>query len=280
MDAIRDLIDAEIEAAQYDSKHPLSFEKAKRGFSVSKGKLPSDKESYYSELDMAAGGVSALVNNRKMRSAVQRRLPSRVTGDVDPNARLSDRFAAGGGTNKTPKGDLEVYDPKNPQDRRGISMKKGGGSQLASAEPGEMGGTYKVGAKTYAQRFAGDRTREERDEIRRDIENQAGRAGRMMQRMKTGSTLNTARRISGQRMVDRLHDKYPQLTRIISQISTSGSDKFRGRNAPGTAGVVLTGGAKKTEPFSKESERQTSRLPRVAKPKGANRPGNLKIDNK
>ena len=40
---------------------------------------------------------------------------------------------------RTPKGDLEVYNPRNPKERRGVSMKKGGGSQLASAEPGNAG---------------------------------------------------------------------------------------------------------------------------------------------
>ena len=103
----------------------------------------------------------------------------------------------------------------------------------------------------------------------------------MLQRMKTGSPEgNELRKKASQRMIDRLHGDYPNLTRHLSQVSASGDTKFRGRNAPGTAGTILTGVNKDKPATAKPIEQQPSANPRLAKPKGRNRPGNLKIDNR
>ena len=278
-DKAKEVMGREVEKAKNDEKHPLHFSKAKRGFSATKGKQESDIDSYNKELDDALHGVHALATHKKMKGAVEKQHPSRVTGGSDPNAKLSKRWKSGGGTNKTPKGDLEVYNPKNSKERRGVSMKKGGGAQLASAEPGEMGATYKAAAKSYSQRFHGHKPKEERKKIQSDIEKKAGVASRMLARMKTGSPEgNELRKRAAQRTIDRLHGEHPQLTRHVSQVSTSGDTKFRGKNAPGTAGVVLTGRTNKSDATVKSSEQQRSEMPRTAKPKGSNRPGNLKVD--
>ena len=87
-------------------------------------------DSYNKELRDAVSGVYALATQKKFRRAVSGQQPARVTGGSDPNAQLSRTWRSGGGTNRTPKGDLEVYNPRNPKERRGVSMKKGGGSQL------------------------------------------------------------------------------------------------------------------------------------------------------
>jgi|TARA_Y100001937_G_scaffold115305_1_gene165936 hypothetical protein len=271
---------SEIEKALKDPKHPLSFERAKRGF-PSKGKDEGSRDSYNKELRDAVSGVYALATQKKFRRAVSGQQPARVTGGSDPNAQLSRTWRSGGGTNRTPKGDLEVYNPRNPKERRGVSMKKGGGSQLASAEPGEMQASYKSAAKTVAQRYHGDKSKDQRREIIKDIRRRAGKASRMLQRMKTGSPEgNELRKKASQRMIDRLHGDYPNLTRHLSQVSASGDTKFRGRNAPGTAGTILTGVNKDKPATAKPIEQQPSANPRLAKPKGRNRPGNLKIDNR
>jgi len=279
-DKALDHMKGEVEKAKSDPKHPLSFEKAKRGFSKS-GKTESDRDNYHKELEDAAHGVHALAGHKKMKGAVEKQHPARVTGGSDPDAKLSKRWKSGGGSNKTPKGDLEVYNPKNKKERRGVSMKKGGGAQLASAEPGEMKATYKSAAKSYTQRFHGHKPKPERKQIQSDIEQKAGTASRLLARMKTGSERgNELRKRAAQRKIDRLHAEHPQLTRHVSQASTSGDTKFRGKNSPGTAGVVLTGRTSKSAASAKSSEQQTSAAPRAAKPKGSNRAGNLKVDYK
>lgn len=268
----------EIEKAKSNPSHPLSFEKAKRGFAKS-GKTDADRKSYHKELEDAVHGVYALSTHKKIKGAVDSGHPARVTGGSDPNAKLSKGWKGAGGSNKTPKSDLEIYNPKNPKERRGISMKKGGGSQLASAEPGEMRATYRSAAKAYVQRFHGDKSKEERNKIKSDIENRANRASKLFARMKTGSDSgNDLRKRAAQRHVDKIHSDHPQMTRLVTQASTSGNTKFSGRNSPGTAGIVLTGRTSKTPATAKSAEQQSSSKPRAAKPKGSNRAGNLKVD--
>ena len=184
-----------------------------------------------------------------------------------------------GGKNVTPKGDLEIYNAKNPKERRGISMKKGGGAQLASAESGEFLATYKAASKSYVQRFHGDKSKEERKKIQQDIMNRAQRVADANVNMKTaGRDEKQALKVSAQDVLDGMHDNHPNLTRHVSQVSTSGDAKFGGKNAPGTAGVVLTGPSKKSDPTAKPAEQQVSARPRQALPKGDNRPGNVKVD--
>ena len=103
----------------------------------------------------------------------------------------------------------------------------------------------------------------------------------MLQRMKSGSPQgNELRKKASQRMIDRLHSDYPNLTRHLSQVSASGATKFRVRMHSGTAGTILTGVNKGNPATAKPIEQQPSANPRLAKPKGRNRPGNLKIDNR
>jgi len=292
---------AQLARAKKDPNHPLSFEKAKRGFPKS-GKKDDHRASYEKEMSDALSGVFALATQRKFRSAVSGRQPARVTGGSDPNAKLSRSWKSGGGTNRTPKGDLEIYNPKNKKERRGVSMKKGGGSQLASAEPGEMRATYAVAARNvtkpnysrprkqsgesaadYQKRLTQMKldARKSAQSKQQNIERESGKAAKLLTRMKTGSSSgNELRKRAAQRRMDALHKNNPGLTRQVSQVSASGAQKFAGKNAPGTAGTILTGVNKGKPATAKPIEQQPSANPRLAKPKGSNRPGNLKIDNR
>ena len=119
----------EVNAAKEDPKHPLHFSKAKRGF-AKKGKQETDLDSYNKELNDAIGGVLSLATQKKFRGAVSKGFPARVTGGSDASAKLSKSWRSDGGKNATPKADLEIYNPQNPKDRRGVSMKMGTGAQL------------------------------------------------------------------------------------------------------------------------------------------------------
>jgi len=278
-DKALEIMTTEVQYSKTDPDHPLHFDKAKRGFSVKQGKRDTDLETYHKELDDAVRGVHALASQKKLRGAVEGRHSARVTGGSDPNARLSRTWRGAGGKNVTPKGDLEIYNAKNPKERRGISMKKGGGAQLASAESGELLATYKAASKSFVQRFHGDKSKEERNRIRQDIMNRIQRVADANVSMKTaGRDEKQALKVSAQDILDGLHDNHPNLTRHVSQVSTSGDAKFGGRNAPGTAGVVLTGATAKSDATAKSAEQQVSAKPRQALPKGDNRPGNVKVD--
>lgn len=274
-------IKREVEKAKTDTTHPLNFNNAgDEEFSKKEGRQSSDEKPYNDFLDDSVSGLLALSKEKKLRSAIERGLPSRVTGSG--TAELSKKFKGAGGVDRTPKGDLEIYDPNNPKDRRGISMKKGVGAQLASAEGGELKGMYKIAAKEYVKRFHGDKPKEERQKIEKEIMNDAERLSAIGRLQKTSDQASdvdkqkqSLKNVS-QGISDKLLDKYPQLERLLSQVATTGKGKFKGNE--GTAGIVLTGKTGSKEATAKPAEQQKSAKPRLALPKGRNRPGNLKID--
>ncbi len=274
-------IKKEVEKAKKDTDHPLNFNNAdEEEFAKEQGKETSDEDPYNNFLDDSVSGLLALSKQKKIRGAIEKGFPSRVTGSGA--ADLSKKFKTAGGVDKTPKGDLEIYNPDNPKDRRGISMKKGAGAQLASAEGGELKGMYKIAAQKFVKRFHGDKPREERRRIEKEIMDDAERLSAIGRLQKTADNApnsdkqkQSLKNVS-QGISDKLLDKYPQFERLLSQVATSGKGKFKGNE--GTAGIVLTGKNKDKEASAKPSEQQKSAKPRLALPKGRNRPGNLKID--
>jgi len=274
-------IKKQVAAAKTNSEHPRNCANAgDEEFSKKEGRQPNDEQDYNNFLDDSVSGLLALSKQKKLRSAIEKGFPSRVTGSGA--AELSKKFKDAGGTDKTPKGDLEIYNPDNPKDRRGISMKKGAGAQLASAEGGELKGMYKIATKEFIKKFHSDKSKEERNKIEKEIMNDAERLSAIGRLQKTAgeapdvdkqkqSLKNVSQGIS-----DRLLDKYPQFERLLSQVATSGKGKFK--SDAGTAGIVLTGKNKDKEATAKPSEQQKSSKPRLALPKGTSRPGNLKID--
>jgi len=141
---------------------------------------------------------------------------------------------------------------------------------------------YKVAAKEYVKKFHGDKSKEERQKIEKEIMNDAERLsaiGRLQKSSGEAQDVNKQKQSlknASQGISDRLLDKYPQFERLLSQVATTGKGKFKGDQ--GTAGIVLTGKNKSKEATARSAEQQKSAKPRLALPKGANRPGNLKID--
>ena len=276
-----ELMRAELEKARGDSDHPLNFAKADdsefamtgEGKNKRVNRQDSDEETFNAEIEKAIGGVSSLATQKKFKDAVEKGFSARKTGAS--KAELSKTWSSAGGTNTTPKADLEVYDPDNEKNRRGISLKKEGGSQIASAEGGELKGTYKAAAKALVKKMTDFKSKEERKEIEKEIMNAATKVADINDRARTADSDEKEKiKNSGQEILDKIHDKYPNLTRHVTQVSTTGDEKFRGKNAPGSAGTIVTGDK------AKPSQEQPSARPRNAKPKGRGRPGNTKIDNK
>ena len=274
-------IKKQVFAAKTNPEHPLNFTNAgDEEFSKKEGRQPKDELDYNNFLDDSVSGLLALSKQKKLRSAIEKGFPSRVTGSGA--SELSKKFKKAGGTDKTPKGDLEIYNPDNPKDRRGISMKRGAGAQLASAEGGELKGMYKIAAREFVKKFHSDKSKEERGRIEKEIMSDAERLSAIGRLQKTAGEASdvdkqkqSLKNVS-QGISDRLLDKYPQFERLLSQVATSGKGKFKGNE--GTAGIVLTGKNKDKEASAKPAEQQKSSKPRLALPKGTSRPGNLKID--
>lgn len=284
-----ELMQAEIQKARENSDHPLNFAKADdsefaligTGKNQRRNREASDEDPFNQEIEKAISGVGSLANQKKLRGSVEKGFPARKTGA--DKAELSQRWKSAGGSNTTPKSDIEIYNPDNQKDRRGISLKKEGGSQIASAEGGELRGTYQAAARAFTKRFHSDKSKEEKLKIEKEIIDAATRVAAINSLQKQAGDAGDASSVkkqkgkirdSGQEILDKLHDKYPNLTRIVTQISTTGDEKFRGKNSPGSAGTILTGDE------AKRSEEQPSARPRNALPKGEGRPGNTKIDNK
>ena len=274
-------IKKQVSAAKTNPEHPLNFTNAgDEEFSKKEGRQPNDELDYNNFLDDSVSGLLALSKQKKLRNSIEKGFPSRVTGSGA--SELSKKFKEAGGTDKTPKGDLEIYNPDDPKDRRGISMKKGAGAQLASAEGGELKGMYKIAAKEFVKKFHSDKSKEERGRIEKEIMSDAERLSAIGRLQKTAGEASdvdkqkqSLKNVS-QGISDRLLDKYPQFERLLSQVATSGRGKFKGDE--GTAGIVLTGKNKDKEASAKPAEQQKSSKPRLALPKGTSRPGNLKID--
>ena len=274
-------IKKQVSAAKTNPEHPLNFANAgDEEFSKKEGRQPNDEQDYNNFLDDSVSGLLALGKQKKLRSAIEKGFPSRVTGSGA--SELSKKFKEAGGTDKTPKGDLEIYNPDDPKDRRGISMKKGAGAQLASAEGGELKGMYKIAAKEFIKKFHSNKSKEERGRIEKEIMSDAERLSAIGRLQKTAGEASDVDKQKqnlknvSQGISDRLLDKYPQFERLLSQVATSGKGKFKGND--GTAGIVLTGKNKGKEASAKPAEQQKSSKPRLALPKGTSRPGNLKID--
>lgn len=278
------LIKQEVERAKQDKNHPLNFQNAGDDeFSISTGRESSDEEPYNNFLDDSISGLLALSKEKKLRKSIERGLPSRGSGRSQ--AELSGRFSRSGGTDKTSKGDIEIFDPDNERFRVGISMKKGKGAQLASAESGELSGMVSSAAREYIKKFHSNLSREEKKNLEDDIMSRIGIVAQNQIDMRTADrdTQNQLKNTS-QEILDSLNKDYPQLTRAINQVATSGRGKFKSQQ--GTADVVLTGKEGDMEASVIPAAWQKSSNLRAALPKGRSkttgisRPGNTKIDYK
>ena len=283
-ESAKKLIQQEVEKAKKTREHPLNFQNAGEDeFSQKTGRQPEDEQPYNKFLDDSISGLLALSKEKKIRKSIEKGLLSRVAGKSQ--AELSKRFSRDGGTDKTSKGDIEIYDPDNDKFRVGVSMKKGKGAQLASAESGELKGMVSSAARQYVKKFHSNKSREEKEKIEREIMSRIERVSQNQIDMRTADRdMQKKLKDSSQEVLDNLNTDFPQLTRIINQVATSGKGKFKSQQ--GVADVVLTGKEGDVEASAISSERQKSSNLRAALPKGKSkstgisRPGNTKIDYK
>ena len=230
-DDAREAMEKEIAAASQDPKHPLSFEKAKRGFEKGKDTNASQSQStYYDELKLAPDSVVAYTKGRRGKSAANRSTAyAKVEGGATPPTTRMWKDVVGKQTD-TSKRDISIADTRDRNFGQGISLKQGEGSQTLSAEPEEVRGLFQAAAKKYIQKLKKDGASEE--EIKKfeaDLESNVSKYVRA-QNLKISPTENkpqSDKRLSiAQSAVDNLVRKYPGFDRLVDKEAAGGEQKF------------------------------------------------------
>jgi hypothetical protein len=230
-DEAREAMEREIAAAKEDPKHPLSFEKAKRGFEKGKENNPNLSQStYYDELKLAPDSVVAYTKGRRGKSATNRPTAyAKVEGGATPPTTKMWKDIVGKEYD-TSKRDISIADTKDKKFGQGISLKQGEGSQTLSAEPEEVRGLFQAAAKKYIQQLKRNgATIEEIEKFERDIEYNISKYIRA-QNLKISPTENkeksNKRLLIAQSAVDSLVKNYPGFDKLVDKEAASGEQKF------------------------------------------------------
>ena len=230
-DDAREAMEKEIAAARQDPKHPLSFEKAKRGFEKGKDTNVSQSQStYYDELKLAPDSVVAYTKGRRGKSATNRSTAyAKVEGGATPPTTRMWKDVVGKESD-TSKRDISIADTKDRKFGQGISLKQGEGSQTLSAEPEEVRGLFQAAAKKYIQKLKKDgASKEEIKKFEADLESNVSKYVRA-QSLKISPTENkekSGKRLSiAQSAVDSLVKNYPGFDRLVDKEAAGGEQKF------------------------------------------------------
>ena len=230
-DDAREAMEKEIDAARQDPKHPLSFEKAKRGFEKGKDTNASQSQStYYDELKLAPDSVVSYTKGRRGKSAANRSTAyAKVEGGATPPTTRMWKDVVGKEAD-TSKRDISIADTKDRKFGQGISLKQGEGSQTLSAEPEEVRGLFQAAAKKYIQKLKKDgASKEEIKKFEADLESNVSKYVRA-QSLKISPTENkekSEKRLSiAQSAVDALVKNYPGFDRLVDKEAAGGEQKF------------------------------------------------------
>lgn len=230
-DEAREAMEKEIDASRVNPKHPLSYEKAKRGFEKGKQNNPNlSQSSYYDELKLAPDSVVAYTKGRRGKSATNRPTAyAKVEGGATPPTTRMWKDVVGKEAD-TSKRDISIADTKNKKFGQGISLKQGEGSQTLSAEPEEVRGLFQTAAKKYIQQLKKNgASKEEIGKFERDVEYNTSKYIRA-QNLKISPTENkekSDKRLSiAQSAVDYLVKSYPGFDRLVDKEAASGEKKF------------------------------------------------------
>ena len=230
-DEAREAMEKEIADAKKDPKHPLSFEKAKRGFEKGKDNNVSQSQStYYDELKLAPDSVVAYTKGRRGKSAANRSTAyAKVEGGATPPTTRMWKDVVGKEAD-TSKRDISIADTKDKKFGQGISLKQGGGSQTLSAEPEEVRGLFQAAAKKYIQQLKKDgASKEDIEKFKVDVESNISKYIRA-QSLKISPTENkekSDKRLSiAQSAVDKLVKSYPGFDRLVDKEAAGGEQKF------------------------------------------------------
>lgn len=223
----------ELEKAKKDKTHPLSFHNEKltdKGFSGGK-KTDKHKESYYKEMETASHTVSALANHPNFKQAIKEQHHAKVMGAE--RGKLSPLWKSHGAKENTPaaisKSDMAIG-PKG-QEHSGIkiSLKRGGGSQLASSGPEEMAAMHEHAANEMLKHHG--------DYKKLSAAEKKNHKSSIMSRISTVKEhMNSARGKADEgkqhhiseanKVIKSVQKDYPHLNHYLRKEATSGQGKF------------------------------------------------------
>jgi hypothetical protein len=257
-------ISDEIEKAKNDPSHPLHHSNApKDGYTGGR----ENHEAYYNELHHAAATVHSLGNHPVFKKSRLNKERAEVTGSA--RGSLSSTWKSHKAKNTTSKADVKIGE-------HGISVKKGD-SQLMSAQPEEFGATYEHAANEHMKthpNFTAEHKKKVMERVAKVKDNLA--------KMSSAKREDQHKlRDEAQQHIKDIHDEHPGLLSHVVHEASTGHGKF-GQGATGTARFLVTSTKGGAHIHDTETQKQpiSTKIPRVALPKGKSRPGNVKLDYK
>lgn len=257
----------EAEKAKHDEKHPLHFKNASHEGFVGGHKKAEHKASYHHELDHAAKAVESMKKHPTFKKSHEDGDKAHVQGAS--RGALSDTWHKHGAKNATSKEDVRIG-------KHRVSLKKGD-SQLMSAESSETKATYHHA--THEAVKHGHMSQKDAEEVHHKIH----KVAKHLEDMKHAKSDKEKdhHKESAQKHINEIHHKHPKLLHHVAHEAATGHGKFGGEGRDGTARhLVTTTKHGDTHVHDTKTRKDPIEVgtPRVAKPKGDGRPGNLKID--
>ena len=218
-----------IEDAKKNPKHPLSFESANdEGFS---GKVKTEKhrDSYYKELHAAAHGVHALAQHPDFHNAAKNGHVMRVMGSN--RGTLSQLWQKHGakGASATSKSDIALG-PKGKEGRGLLlSMKKGGGSQLASPYSAETKALHDHATKDMLDNHPqySKMSAQKKKSIHSSVMDRIGKLTEHMDAAKYTDREGKKEHVKkAQTILNDIHDEHPMLNHFLRKEAIIGRGKF------------------------------------------------------
>lgn len=265
----KEKIKAELEKAKTDETHPLHFNNVSNEGFAGKKKDPKAKANYEAELNTAFHTVHGVASHPDFKKEVKNKTQAKVAGAT--RTKLSKSWESHGASNGTSKADITIGG-------KGISYKKAGGSQLMSGESAEATATYHHAAAKMLK--DGHITPEQHAELKQHINN----VGAHLKAMKTSRKEDIDSHVKdAQKIINLIHKAHPKLNGYVHHEAATGDQKFE--TSEGKATHIITSADKNNTPKIDNpndylSGKSHMIIPRIAKPKGNNREGNLKIDKR
>jgi hypothetical protein len=257
----------EVEKAKTDESHPLHFKNASHEGFVGGHKKAEHKHAYHKELEHAAKAVESIKKHPTFKKSHEAGDKAEVKGK-DRGA-LSHTWHHHGAKNATSKEDISIGKHK-------ISLKKGD-SQLMSAEGAETKATYHQATSEAIKH--GHMTHKEAEEVHHKIHKVAHHMDAMKHSKSDKETEH--HKEEAQKHINEIHHKHKHLLQHVAHEAATGHGKFGGEGAKGTARHLITTtkhGDTHVHDTKTGKDPIEVGIPRVAKPKGHGRPGNLKLD--
>ena len=258
---------AELDKAKTDTSHPLHTSNLKSGW-VGKNK-DKDHNHAHNELKTAVHTVHNMMQHddfkKSAKAGHKMTVAGATSGETSPRWKRFGAHKSGA----TSKADLHVGPHR-------ISLKKSGGSQLASGGPEETNALHHKAATEMLKTHKG--TAREKASIRKEIMHHSKKAGEALNKMRTATSQDEKRkhRDTAQKHLDTIHNKHPELNKHVRKEATTGAGKFGSGSKASASHLIKTGEKGSVQHVSHVD--YSGKKPRAALPKGKGRSGNVKLD--